>query len=702
MGGGVIRGNTFRGASAVEPSTNWRADARIPGFTDPNYQQWVAEWISTNIHSGGAGRDVRVHTVERGRAELGRADSGPVASTSETSTPEGNNPPLGGETTDPTPNTSGGAINGRGVACSRKDMSVGSRQHRTRKRTSRLAAMESNVPSGESGRRTAVSTVVRRSDLNATTTVLPDRVGDEHSYAATARSDSPDRTSGLSYVPSSGDNTTQESQHDVEQSAPDGAHTGATRVNKRTRWFVVSNGSVFNADGPIAHAVGADMHMGAGVARDLCQMYPDLAKYRRKPQVVGTSFRAVCNGRVIYNMVTKPLSSVPARASKDAYKDFQQALDNCLEQVEGGVLNVPYLPGAGLDKLHEGKIRHMMTVSGKRHNVRIIAWSLSHGQEDDEYVAPVDQQVFDQPIADPPEGQRHQHRCVKCDEVYEHYHMFKQSNHAQFAYQCPNENCPWWHKGHNPTRAKLLDDPEEFKEPVVAKETPVQSNVASVAAQGASVVPDCVKITKIGTPKSVKLWRLIVGAWEWARAYTTMFMLLSFVTGMTASDMYDWVNLTLGFWGVHAFVLLNVAYAYGRLRFKWSKRRWPEPIEGYEYMELTNKQLKSVAADLVDELSWVVYGTYRTPGTIMNLKGQARSWLRKNYPKMASADARLVLEHALPLVIPVTKAEDLLLTKLAESKSDLFRIFNWVTKGTLPGIRRWWQWRAADVEVPYK
>ncbi|UHM27632.1 MAG: polyprotein [Fushun laodelphax striatellus flavivirus 1] len=50
-------------------------------------------------------------------------------------------------------------------------------------------------------------------------------------------------------------------------------------------------------------------------------------------------------------------------------------------------------------------------------------------------------------VVERPEGTLHQHRCVKCNILYEHIHNVKHEDHGQFEYQCPNRRCFWyWQK----------------------------------------------------------------------------------------------------------------------------------------------------------------------------------------------------------------------------------------------------------------
>lgn len=50
----------------------------------------------------------------------------------------------------------------------------------------------------------------------------------------------------------------------------------------------------------------------------------------------------------------------------------------------------------------------------------------------------------------------HEHTCIKCGVSYIHAHPMTFKDHRQFADQCPNEECVWYHKGDNPTDAQLV------------------------------------------------------------------------------------------------------------------------------------------------------------------------------------------------------------------------------------------------------
>ena len=52
----------------------------------------------------------------------------------------------------------------------------------------------------------------------------------------------------------------------------------------------------------------------------------------------------------------------------------------------------------------------------------------------------------------------HEHKCRWCKLYYVHLHPMRYPDHSQFKYQCPNEKCISYHRGHNDTRAYLIED----------------------------------------------------------------------------------------------------------------------------------------------------------------------------------------------------------------------------------------------------
>ena len=52
----------------------------------------------------------------------------------------------------------------------------------------------------------------------------------------------------------------------------------------------------------------------------------------------------------------------------------------------------------------------------------------------------------------------HEHKCRWCKFYYVHLHPMRYPDHSQFQYQCPNEKCISYHRGHNDTRAYLIED----------------------------------------------------------------------------------------------------------------------------------------------------------------------------------------------------------------------------------------------------
>lgn len=65
-----------------------------------------------------------------------------------------------------------------------------------------------------------------------------------------------------------------------------------------------------------------------------------------------------------------------------------------------------------------------------------------------------------------PEDQ-HNHKCYSCGVIYSHWHRFVNKDHPQFDKQCPNNECPEYHKGNNPTNSQLVESPAADHDTIV-------------------------------------------------------------------------------------------------------------------------------------------------------------------------------------------------------------------------------------------
>lgn len=121
---------------------------------------------------------------------------------------------------------------------------------------------------------------------------------------------------------------------------------------------------------------------------------------------------------------------------------------------------------------------------------------------------------------------------------------------------------------------------------------------------------------------------------------------------------------------------------------RWKKKHIFPPETPRAHLEdifdvRDDAQLNAIYLDLVDELSWLVFGTGRSASTVLNLKSQARAWLRKHHPKLHFHQQRKVLQAALLNVLPVTEHEEMLLSTLIDNRKSVFNLFNWLKTGTV-------------------
>lgn len=366
--------------------------------------------------------------------------------------------------------------------------------------------------------------------------------------------------------------------------------------------------------------------MGAGLARDLCQLYPQLKSTQYTRRRLGSVFDVETQPHII-SMVTKPLSAVPAADMGDeAYEWLRKGLAQAIEIARSKgfkQLDIPYLIGCGLDKLNEKKVKLMCREVAKRNRFPIVAWSLNHGKytsrSDDESVVEEEDSLS----------------------------------------KALNENI-------NADQVELEENLTPLQKETMVEIDKIQANKRKW------------KWFCTGNP-DLKVW---VWTWYFAQIAFTAY-------GFSLLRIETFIVVIAGF-----FITQFLERMFNP-KFKKGKS-----LPGKEELHLEKIELKQIADSLVDELSWVVYGTYRTPGTIMNAKGQAKAWMKKNYPNLPSADAREIMEYAIPKIIAITPAEKALLYELWSNSSGIKRIFSWVTKGTI--IEHvWWFW-ACKEELPTK
>lgn len=123
------------------------------------------------------------------------------------------------------------------------------------------------------------------------------------------------------------------------------------------------------------HAVGADLTMGAGVAKQFAKIHGRPAP-SKKPRVGDFIAQQSGNLRIIH-AVTKPESRRPAAEQKDAYSIFKTVMSEVAEYVsqKEKYIAIPDLIGCGLDKMSRGKVLEILESIGKQYNVTFVAYN---------------------------------------------------------------------------------------------------------------------------------------------------------------------------------------------------------------------------------------------------------------------------------------------------------------------------------------
>ena len=120
-------------------------------------------------------------------------------------------------------------------------------------------------------------------------------------------------------------------------------------------------GNLFEApmEYALAHCISADVQMGAGIALQFAQKYPDMKRniLSRNPQVGGVYDYTAPDGRRIYNLVTKP-----RYFHKPTYHTLGCSIDSMsvlMKLSDDLNLAIPKL-GCGLDRLSWDKVSHII------------------------------------------------------------------------------------------------------------------------------------------------------------------------------------------------------------------------------------------------------------------------------------------------------------------------------------------------------
>lgn len=126
----------------------------------------------------------------------------------------------------------------------------------------------------------------------------------------------------------------------------------------------------------VAHCVGADFKMGAGVAKGFVAKFgrPNVSKL---PATCGSvhlqNVRDSSGDLVVMHMVTKPLSAVPAVKDPKSYIHVERCLKIVAKHVKNTMgktdIAIPNLIGCGLDGMERNKILRILQRVGQHYNV---------------------------------------------------------------------------------------------------------------------------------------------------------------------------------------------------------------------------------------------------------------------------------------------------------------------------------------------
>lgn len=126
----------------------------------------------------------------------------------------------------------------------------------------------------------------------------------------------------------------------------------------------------------VAHCVGADFKMGAGVAKGFAAKFgrPNVSKL---PATCGSvhlqNVRDSSGDLVVMHMVTKPLSAIPAVRDPKSYIHVERCLKIVAKHVKNTMgktdIAIPNLIGCGLDGMERNKILRILQRVGQHYNV---------------------------------------------------------------------------------------------------------------------------------------------------------------------------------------------------------------------------------------------------------------------------------------------------------------------------------------------
>jgi len=439
----------------------------------------------------------------------------------------------------------------------------------------------------------------------------------------------------------------------------------------RGEHLTYDDGNLLEHIGPIAHCIGADARMGAGVAKQLLELYPELRKVRADAPQVGYTCPSVlvsmCDDRDIYNMVTKPESAVPGVRLGDLYYEhFERCFDTVAEMVAGGErksLGIPDLPGTGLDAGDYKRLKRIIIGLARDHGIRVVAYR---------------------------NRRRSDKKLEKC-QFFRTEQQFVQQELGGVEPSAPPDSISHDEQGYCNVEGEKEDHPGSSESGTY--EDCEDDGSSDVERGGIRRVEQ----SEIGHGYARVLRNCVPVLEKWMELLIVCVSVGMILPGMMIYCIYfaliaPHISMVVGLVGiilVRGPALADFFWRGGVSRW-WTRRR-DLCNDVFEEFYFNTPQLRKIANDLTDELSWIVFGTLRTTPNVMNMKAQAKSWLMKYYPKMPFADRKVICEYALLNAIHVSAAEKKLLSALAENVDDLADLGKWQKLQQVKAVAPWWK-----------
>lgn len=135
-------------------------------------------------------------------------------------------------------------------------------------------------------------------------------------------------------------------------------------------------GDLFSYRGALAHCVGKDLRMGAGIAVTFKKQFGKVDKLKQQnPEVGSVIYLTHEVHQYLFYLVTKPLSA-KSRPTKANFEKSIIVLGDLCNKFKVTELAVPRL-GAGLDRLPWEWVEEILTkILVKENNINVIVYTL--------------------------------------------------------------------------------------------------------------------------------------------------------------------------------------------------------------------------------------------------------------------------------------------------------------------------------------